>query len=511
MLSLKALTQDVFNVRKFFLLLAQVIFLIGLMVAGFTSCSTSDGEDGFEGEINAELDDMDGASLDDATVAEDDSSSGADDAESGMTADNDDEFSDENFDESGKAKPSDTEFAAEDTEKPADTNTSSTDDLAEQDLQNELGKGGKETETASSSVQPKPNDQIIPYPEEPTGANIPPGLKADPSEAPVAATDATPVSAPSSAGVATGTITSKEASMSNDPFEQITAAPTVPQEDIGQSDPLVTEVDPPLPSLKAAKEIVPVSKVERDPFFRNERLMNTVYIARPGDDLGTISQKIFNEDKRAILLEDNPHVTKGVEPGDKIYYNSPNRVEDKKTILSYYEDNNMSPMYYITKKGDDIQKIGRQVLGFEEAWKEVWAVNDSLQTQALLPSGLKLRYWTGNEMKMQVAAPAPAATEPPPQMAAKEEPPEIPMDIPSDPAPIPTDDPGLRLSEPSPLPSESLPSAPMVENADKESNLMTMAGGAIAALAILALIAIQIKNRRKDSMGMPPSLDFNKV
>jgi hypothetical protein len=520
-------------VRKFWLVIFQVFFLTSVLVGGFTSCTTSDTEDGFEDELNAELDDMDGESLDDAEVAEDDGTDATDEAEGDITADADDDFSDENFDEKSQAsqtadaseddgdtdKPDD-EFAAEDAGNPiatADAGASG-DDLAEQDLAKELDKGTEKT--AATGGQEQPNQQIVPYPDEPTSAenNIPEGLKASADEpvitpagdgATAAAPDAT--TAPNSAGVAMGTITSKDAGISNDPFEQITSGPSVPTEDIGSADPLVAEVDPPLPAEKAAKEIVPVAKVEKDPFYKNERLMNTVYIARPGDDLGTISQKIFNEDRKAALLEDNPHVTKGVEPGDKIYYNSPNRPDDRKAVLSYYEDNKMAPLYYITKKGDDIQKIGRSVLGFEDAWKEVWAENESLQTQALLPAGLKIRYWTGNEMKMASEPPTPAATEPPPQQVAsvKE---EVPIDLPpAEPAALPAEDPGLRLNDPTPLPSDTFVSAPAIDSADKDSNLMTMAGGAIAALAILALVAIQIKNRKRENPGMPPSLDFNKV
>jgi len=522
-------------VRKFWLVLFQVLFLINVSAVVLTACSTNNSEDGFGDELNSELDDMDGGSLDDADVADTGDTKTADEAEGDITADNNDDFSDENFGDDGGKKtadagsPSDSEFAAEDAPAKGDsaaagTDTpSATDDLAEKDLQNELGKGGapKEAPTAIAGTngQVQQNDQIVPYPDEPTApaANLPEGLKADPNEAAVVAASAKDVTVPNSAGVTTGTITAKDnMALGGDPFDQITSGPAVPNEDIGVSDPLVAEVDPPLPSKKAAQEVVQVSKVEKEPFFKNERLMNTVYIARPGDDLASISHKIFNEDRVGMLRDDNPHVAKGVEAGDKIYYNSPNRPDDKKAVLSFYEDNKMAPTYYVTKKGDDIQKIGRQVLGFEDGWKEVWAVNDSLQTQAMLPSGLKLRYWTGNEMKMHDPAPAPAATEmPAPQpMAAKEPQPEQPIDLPpSEPAALPAEDPGLKLNnDPAPMPSETAATAPTIENPDKDNAFFVYGGLGIAVLGIGGMIAIQVKNRKRGAAGgMPPSLDFNKV
>lgn len=519
--------------KKISLPILCVALLMALLGFGMVSCTTGDGEgESVEGELNAEFDDIEGGEDGGDFNAEDtDVADAGSDAESDASSINDEDFDDAEFaDDSGGESDSSTastdagaddeisdedfeddEFLAEDAEQPKQQ---SYDDLAEKELEKELGKETGAAGTVAATPPP------VPPVDEPAPVPPPP---------PVAATDLPPVDdmdvtdpaaspMPSSAGVATGTIATPDSLPTNDSFQQINPGPDLPQEDLGVSDPLVSEVDPPLPSMKAAQEVVPVAKVERNPFFRNERLMNTVYIARPGEDLAGISQKIYNEDKVALLLADNPYVAKGVETGDKLYYTSPNRPDDKKVIMTYYEDNKMAPMYYVTKKGDDIQKIGRQILGYEDAWKEVWAVNESLQSQALLPAGLKLRYWSGNELKTVAPAYTP---EPAPQVTVmKEEPAEVPMDLPpAEPtASLPMEDPGLASDSAMPQDSMSPPPSGFDGHAsvspstgDNSSSLMTIAGGAIIGLAILALVAIQIKNRKRDDSGMPPSLEFTKV
>lgn len=397
------------------------------------------------------------------------------------------------------ADSEDDEFLAEDSASPASPQK---ENLEEKDLQNELEK-----EKVAATDQPA---ETAPAAAEPAVAGT-----VTPSDVEDPMTEGE-MAQPNSAAV-TSSASNRTDSVSADGFEVIN--PPVPQEDLGVSDPLVAEVDPPLPSLKAAQEIVPLSKVNKDPFFRNERLMNTVYVVRPNEDLAIISQKIFNEDKTSILFADNPHLSKGLETGDKIYYNSPNRPEDKKAILTFYEDNKMAPQYYVTRKGDDIKKIGREVLGNDDGWKEIWSTNEALQTQALLPAGLKIRYWSGSEPKVyeqpvvannEATTSAGTISEKP--TPATETLPEIPPS--PEPATIATEDPGMSSA---PLPTESLsamPSAaevPAVKAPNESSDLMTVAAIAMIAMAGLGIVAIQIKNRKRNEGGMPPSLEFTKV
>ena len=475
------------------------LFFIVLFLA--VSCTTNESEnDGFEDELDSELESAEEAESS-AEVAEEDS---GDDEGKDDTDENSEESTNETAGDDAEGTDSadaeDEDFLAEDSESPA----TDTDKLEEKDLKNELEKENIATATAPPEGAPAGN---------------PPPVAVDPLAQPevMATAGASPADVSSAAAVQEA-----PSQFSSDGFEVIN--PPVPQEDLGVSDPLVAEVDPPLPSVKAAQEIVPLSKINKDPFFRNERLMNSVYLVRPNEDLAIISQKIYNEDKTSQLFTDNPHLAKGIETGDKVYYISPNRPEDKRVILTYFEDNKMAPQYYVTRKGDDIKKIGREVLGHEDGWKEIWATNDTLQTQAQLPSGLKIRYWSGTEPKAIDPASttlASSGTETtgagivndkdsaPPQ-------PETLPEIPPSPEPIAmtSEDPSMSNSS-APISSDQMPSMPATGNMPTvqatDDSVLTVAAIALIAMAALGIVAIQIKNRRSQGSSMPPSLEFTKV
>jgi hypothetical protein len=471
------------------------LFLVVLFLA--VSCTTNEDEaDGFEDELNSELEDVEDAEST-TDVAEEAS---ADEEEQDNTEQAAEGSADEDAEDLESMDADDEDFLAEDSESPA----TDTDQLEEKDLKGELEKENIATATEPPGVTP---------------VETPPPTAVDPLAQPdgMATAGANPADVPNTAAVQ-----DSQSQFASDGFEVIN--PPVPQEDLGVSDPLVAEVDPPLPSVKAAQEIVPLSKINKDPFFRNERLMNSVYLVRPNEDLAIISQKIYNEDKTSQLFADNPHLSKGIETGDKVYYMSPNRPEDKRTILTYFEDNKMAPQYYVTRKGDDIKKIGREVLGAEDGWKEIWATNDTLQTQAQLPSGLKIRYWSGTEPKAfdpsstTLASSGTEATgagivndkdSAPPQ-------PETLPEIPPSPEPIAmsSEDPSMSnaSAQISPDQMPSMPASgnvPTVQAAD--DSVLTVAAIALIAMAVLGIVAIQIKNRRSQSSSMPPSLEFTKV
>ncbi len=459
--------------------LLKVLLCLLIVPTFVASCTTSDSggaeDESVESELNSELDDMSGVK--DETVSEDDlgDSSDIDDIEADAATDDGD------LDAGG-----DDDFFAEDAEQPDSGGTS---DLAEKDLQQELEKG--EFDTADTAL------------------NEPP-----------AAVEPAPAA---TVGGGSSAVTSKETPVSaSDGFEAV-PPPTLqmPTDDLGISDPLVSVVDPPLPGEKAAKDNVPISKVRKEPFVSKAgRLMNTVYIARPGDDGGTISQKLFDKDNKAILEEDNDDMRRGVNVGDKIYYTSVNRPDDKKEMLTYYEDKKLPVSYYITKESDNIQKIGREVLGYDDAWKEVWATNDSLQSQAMLPAGLKIRYWSGNELtEPPPEAPIMATTDPadmgggdatpPPAVVTTPEPETLP-----DLSEATTEEP-IQTGDATPMPAEIATPPPDVNPPaiakEGGDSLLTVAGIAIIGLGVLTLVAIQIKNRKKDDGSIPPSMEFTKV
>lgn len=136
--------------------------------------------------------------------------------------------------------------------------------------------------------------------------------------------------------------------------------------------------------------------------------INTVYVVRPKETLTDISMKIFASDRSADLkkIGENSFLkSRAPRVGDKIYYSSPNRPDDSSRTLLYQEDMGLVPETYVAKKGDNLKKVSKELLGFDNAWKEVWTSN-SVESQASLKEGELLRYW--------VEAPTMAATLPPP-------------------------------------------------------------------------------------------------
>ncbi|AGH94295.1 hypothetical protein [Pseudobdellovibrio exovorus] len=136
--------------------------------------------------------------------------------------------------------------------------------------------------------------------------------------------------------------------------------------------------------------------------------INTVYVVRPKETLTDISMKIFASDRSEDLkkIGENSFLkSRAPRVGDKIYYSSPNRPDDSSRTMLYQEDMGLVPETYVAKKGDNLKKVSKELLGFDNAWKEVWTSN-SVESQGSLKEGELLRYWA--------EAPAMAATLPPP-------------------------------------------------------------------------------------------------
>lgn len=307
----------------------------------------------------------------------------------------------------------------------------------------------------------------------------------------------------------------------------------VPQDDLGKADPLIPEEE----ASNKNQTWLPVVKIKADPFYRNERLMNAVYLARPGDTIETVSDKIFGSNKVSILENDNPHLAKGMDPGDKVYYNSPNRQDDKSSLKVYYDDIGLEPQKYVTDKGDNIRRLGSKLLGFPDGWKEVWAINLNIDSKTILPAGTEVKYWTGDEQPAQVQAmieevPSETKTEPEPQdqeAAPLEEesappPAQVVAELPPEP-PLPEATIGAvddTVYEPEvipdiePLPEEDISATPAenieaIGEAESGSSLITIGALALLLLGGAALVAIQIKNRKAQTAVTPPSLEYTQV
>ncbi|MCC7405139.1 MAG: hypothetical protein IT288_12140 [Bdellovibrionales bacterium] len=299
------------------------------------------------------------------------------------------------------------------------------------------------------------------------------------------------------------------------------------------------------------KPKVSLKKIPTTPWKSGGMLLNAVYVARADDkNMKSVSQKIYGTNKSKDLLKANPSLQgRSLKVGDKIYYNSPQRPTDETQLLTYYEDNGLTPEIYTAQEGDNIRTVAQKLLGHENSWKEVWSTNADVESKGDLAAGTQLRYWAAGTVAAapppsadappaDTAAPAPppadtnvAANEPPPAPPAGEfeappPPPPPPAtgsaDLDSPPPPPPSDfdsppppPPPATASTETP-PGETPPSgdagAEAAANAmnelsmlvgDDPNQTMALGVGALLLLASVALFVIVRKKKRRQS------LDFN--
>lgn len=164
------------------------------------------------------------------------------------------------------------------------------------------------------------------------------------------------------------------------------------------------------------KPVIPLQKMVSAPFTKGKVLANALYMARAGDTLKSISEKIYGADKTAEIKKVNPTVAhRKVKVGDKIYYNSPQRPTDNAQMLTYYEDKGLAPEVYLAQAGDSMKAVGKKLLGDKDSWKELWATNLDVESKGDLAEGTRLRYWSAEATPAAApAAPAVAMNTPPP-------------------------------------------------------------------------------------------------
>lgn len=295
------------------------------------------------------------------------------------------------------------------------------------------------------------------------------------------------------------------------------------------------EYDAPKPATMSLK------KVAGQPWKAGKVLANAVYIVRDGDTAESISQKVFgNSDKVKELCRVNSYnCNRGLKVGDKMYYNSPQRPNDDTVVKTFYEDAGLAPQTYTAKAGDNIRKVGKELLGHERSWMELWATND-VESKGEVDEGTQLKYWPATEtatptqtMAANEAPPAPPAEgippadssgmppadagmppqdmnamppdagAPPPQDMAAAPPDQMPSDLPP-----PPDQAAAGAIEPPPPPP---PPPPVTDQASAEpgaemqdpNQTMVLGVGAVLLLAAAALfISIRKKRQRR-------AIDFN--
>lgn len=264
---------------------------------------------------------------------------------------------------------------------------------------------------------------------------------------------------------------------------------------------------------------VPLQKVATAPWQSGKQWVNTVYFARPGDSLASVSQMIYGTDKTAELKKINPsYKSRGLKPGDKVYYSSPNRADDSSRMITYYEDNGVAPEIHVARDGENIRKLSKDLLGYDGAWKEVWSSN-AVDSKGNLAAGTELRFWRGGAVAAaqphQDIASAPEQM-PPQEMAPPQDhmmdqaqndfppPPPMPEAEMAPPPPPPPQDMAQVPPPPPPMEAMNPPAQHHAMQAEEapvgmdSDTTMALAVVGLAAAGLAVLIVLRKKRKQKE-------------
>lgn len=386
--------------------------------------------------------------------------------------------------------------------------------------------------TASTDSAAAPTDTTAPAPDATAAATPPPDEAAPNLDQPAETSTDTASAAPEASA-------EPAPDLNAPPSTQDTASTASPDATAAFATPAEAPAEQPKP-------VASLKKIEEQPIHRAGLLLNSVYVARTGDSYKSISKMIYGSSAKASELKKANPAYKSPRPGDKIYYNSPVRATDDSKVLTYYEDNGMVPEVYVAKEGDNLKKVSRELLGYKNAWKEIWATNAALESKDKLPAGTELRYWKN----APVAAPAPAMGEvaanpqmtppppaelppppavnaeppaPPPQamnnppppaegvnppppaeMANQQMPPQDPNQAGMNPPPppdLPPPPPAEAVNPPPPPPPVARktikPEGAPTEGMDQDL-MMSLAGAGIVAAGLAALVIVRKRRQQKE-------------
>lgn len=293
------------------------------------------------------------------------------------------------------------------------------------------------------------------------------------------------------------------------------AATEKPADTLSSMPPPEEKTETPAPE-PVAKKPASLQKIPEKPWKQSGMLLNAVYFARPNDTIESISQMIYGSDKTEDLKKANAQLRKREpKPSEKIFYNSPIRPSDEDRLLTYYEDMGMQPETYTAQSGDNIVKVSKDLLGYDNAWKEIWPINP-VESKGALDEGTQLRYWKGPAAQAAAPTPPPPPPMPEPTEAAPpptnvagntaEMPPPPPPDMPP-PSEVPPPPPPLEAAPPPPPPppmAEEPPPPPpkrpkSVEGETMDSDTtIALAVIAVAAAGLGGLLVVRKRRRQKE-------------
>lgn len=278
---------------------------------------------------------------------------------------------------------------------------------------------------------------------------------------------------------------------------------------------------PPSPKVVIPKKTwIPYKKIKNQAYKAAGFLVNTVYIARSGEDIQSVSETIFGTDQVNQLYAINPHLkARGVKVGDKIYYQSSHRSQDSSQLLFYFEDKGIQPNYHQVQAGENIRTVASQLLGHAESWKEIWATNPDLQSKGKLDQSVTIKYWPpgrtagggGMEEPVPPSSPQPA---PSPEEGTEEGTEEALSPPPTDEVPHPEEPPSPpeegKMENPPPVPppsdqeddaiSSPPESSPVIDKIRDFSRMDMILAGILALIALICAVLIIRKrvNKKKD-------------
>ena len=222
----------------------------------------------------------------------------------------------------------------------------------------------------------------------------------------------------------------------------------------------------------AVKKWIPLKKIKSSPYQKAGVWVNAVYIAREGETLQSVSNKIFNSDRVAHLQAINSHLkNRGVKVGDKIYYNSPVRPDDGQQLLFYFVDQGTLPTEYLVEAGKNIRQVSRELLGHPDSWKEIWATNPELKSKGKLDHSVTIRYFPPGAGTAAAQAPSEE-----PQVLEPESVEEVAATDPPPPPPLPEGDMDLPQDEESLAMAEDISPPPSLPEGDVEEDIPPVPG-----------------------------------
>jgi hypothetical protein len=133
-------------------------------------------------------------------------------------------------------------------------------------------------------------------------------------------------------------------------------------------------------------------KIAASPFQSPDgRWLNAFYFVRSDNESWeSISTKLYGRPDRAEFLK-TWNSSRGLAPGEVVYYNSPSRPEDTSEMKTFARDFGFELENVTVRKDDWMSKLGAARYGDVRSWREIAALNPEISNPDLIEIGQVLR------------------------------------------------------------------------------------------------------------------------